>query len=123
MDDIFPQERYDRARQLAEELYGSPLAVSRHRVVFRDGDEVVKVPTRESGVAACDCELTQQGELLAKTRPDRELSKETGLPIVRMEHVEHVGWSDELDWTWSIDCGQVGRTKDGRLVAYDWEHF
>jgi len=80
MDDIFPQERYDRARQLAEELYGSPLAVSRHRVVFRDGDEVVKVPTRESGVAACDCELTQQGELLAKTRPDRELSKETGLP-------------------------------------------
>jgi len=40
-----------------------------------------------------------------------------------MEHVEHVGWSDELDWTWSIDCGQVGRTKDGRLVAYDWEQF
>ena len=123
MDDIFPQAVYDRARQLVEELYGPPIAVSRHRAVFRDGDEVIKVPTRESGVAACDCELVEQGEILARTRPDRGLSEKTGLPIVRMEYVEHVGWSEKPDWTWGIDGGQVGRTKDGRLVAYDWEHF
>ena len=123
MDDIFPQAVYHRARHLAQEMYGAPVAVSRHRVVFQDGDEVIKVPTRESGVCACNCELTQQGELLAKTRPDRELSEKTGLPIVRMEYVEHVGASKEPDWTWGIDCGQVGRAKDGRLVAYDWEHY
>jgi len=122
MDDIFPQTVFDRARQLIEKLHGAPIAVSRHRAVFRDGDEVIKVPTRESGIHACYCELTQQGEILARTRADRDLSEETGLPIVRMEYVEHVGRSETPDWTWSIDCGQVGRTKDGRLVAYDWEH-
>jgi len=117
------KEIFEKAIRLVQSYYGPPIAVSRHRVVFLDGDEVIKVPSCESGVAACDCELVEQGEKYARTRPDVALSKKTGLPIVRMEYVEHVGSSEQPDWTWSIDCGQVGRTKDGRLVAYDWEHF
>lgn len=117
------EQAFAQAAQLAEALYGTPIAESRHRVVFRDGDEVIKVPLCESGIMACHCELTEQGEFYAKTRPDQDLSEQTGLPIVRMEYVEHVGWSETPDWTWGVDCGQVGRTKDGRLVAYDWEHY
>ena len=27
------------------------------------------------------------------------------------------------DWVYSIDMVQVGYTRDGRLVAYDWDTF
>lgn len=116
------QDLLDGVLQEAISLYGDPCAISRHRTVFRDGDWVIKVPTRESGILACQEELRTQGDGFAKTTRD-ELGKEVGVPVVRMEFVTHRGWSKDPDWTWSIDCGQVGHTKDGRLVAYDWEHY
>jgi len=114
---------FEKAVRFTQAWYGPPIATGRHRVIFLDGDEVIKVPSREFGILACNYELNIQGEEYARTRLDEFLSNETGLPIVRMEYVEHVGFSEKPDWTWSIDGGQVGKTKDGRLVAYDWEHY
>ena len=39
-----------------------------------------------------------------------------------MEYVEHADrFDNELpDWTGFVDCGQVGFTKKGELVAYDF---
>lgn len=110
----------DKVLREAISLYGDPYAIGRHRTIFRDGDWVIKVPTLESGIRACLEELHTQGNGFAKTTQD-ELGKKAGIPVVRMEFVTHRGWSEKPDWTWSIDCGQVGYTKDGRLVAYDWE--
>ena len=49
-----------------------------------------------------------------------------GFPVVFMEFVKHVDWKkcDALlgpnNWTGSVDGGQVGFNKKGRLVAYDF---
>lgn len=118
----FRKANFVRAREIAERRYGKPIAEGRHRIVFRDKDHVVKVPTQHSGISACFEELTIQGDIYAKTEYD-QISQEIGMPAVRMEWVEHRGFSEEPDWTWTIDCGQVGHTNDGRLVAYDWERF
>lgn len=105
-----------------ESVYGPPIEGS-HRTVFIDkkNDEVIKVPSQNSGDFANQQELNTQGELYAKTKLDKELTERYGYVVIRMEYVEHSGYSKEPDWTWSIDCGQVGHTKDGRLVAYDWD--
>lgn len=103
--------------------FGQPVGCGRHRIVFRDGDTVVKFPTQESGAFANEHEANTNNELCAKAWIDEELTKEFGQPVLRMEYVTHVGWSKKPDWTWSVDCGQVGRTKDGRLVAYDWDPY
>ena len=107
----------------ATSLYGEPIEVGRHRAIFRDGDWVIKVPTRDSGIHACEEELRTQGDCFAKTTREDLGEEFCGVTAVRMEFMTHRGWSEQPDWTWSIDCGQVGFTKDGRLVAYDWEHF
>lgn len=112
----------DRARR----RFGKEIGWGSHRIVFRDGPEVVKVPFRISGIDANTYEASFQGAEYAKCRIDRKLDRVLKTPfqygILRMEFVTHVGWSKEPDWTWSVDCGQVGRTADGRLVAYDWDH-
>lgn len=115
---------FKKAILLAISRYGLPIAFGRHRIVFSSDDCVVKVPTSESGAHACNEEICSQSDIYAKTWRD-PISSESRLPIVRMEWVTHTGYSDEPEdrWTWSIDCGQVGRTKDGRLVAYDWERY
>jgi len=120
----FPSH-YTRALRRAEKLFGPKIGWGRHRTVFRDGAEVVKVPSRSSGCCANDEEARTwktPHEPRAKCRFDPILSEKLGVPVLRMEYVEHVGWSERADWTWSVDCGQVGHTADGRLVAYDWEH-
>ncbi len=101
--------------------YGLPIGIGRHRIVFRDNDYVIKIPFSWSGIHACYEELDTQGEMFAKTSMDSLFCESEGIPVVRMEYVIPTGWSEKPDWTWSIDCGQVGLTKDGRLVAYDWE--
>ncbi len=116
------QNKFLVALERATAAYGAPVARGRHRVIFREGNDVIKVPTEYSGISACQLELDEQGPHLARTLLD-PLSDEVGLPCVRMEYVEHVGFSEQPDWTWTIDCGQVGHTVDGRLVAYDWEHY
>lgn len=114
---------FEKAIRLCRERYGEPIGEGRHRIVFSDGDYVVKCPTKESGVAACWAELNSCDEWYAKTSLDPLSAEVYPIQLVRMEYVHHMGYSATPDWTWSIDCGQVGYTMDGRLVAYDWEHY
>ena len=108
------------------EIYGKPFK-GRHRIVFIDhkNDEVLKVPSQyESGIAANFQELDIQGKHLAKTKLDEQLSVRFGIPIIRMELVQEAGGrKNQPSWVNYIDCQQVGYTKDGRLVAYDWDTF
>ncbi len=118
---------FERAIALCRERYGEPIGEGRHRIVFVDGDFVVKCPTKESGVSACDHELygAHFPEMYAKVSLDPLSTEVSPINLVRMEHVDHVGWGGEdlPSWTNMIDCGQFGYTKDGRLVAYDWERY
>lgn len=94
----------------------------RNRAVFRRGSYVVKVPVNDAGVADNQHEayLFQR---YGKTRGYVAYARcrMAGVILV-MEYVEHVGWSpqNKPDWTWSVDCGQVGRNAKGELLAYDF---
>lgn len=119
---------YVHSLRLAQAKYGDPIGQGRHRVVFRDGDHVLKVPYRASGIDANFYEGRTQSnnphEPRASCSLDDQLAGQLKSPcVLRMEYVEHVGCSPRPDWTWSVDCGQVGRNKDGKVVAYDWERM
>lgn len=121
---MIAEEIFQAARQFFENQYGPPIGEGLKRVVFKDGNEVIKVPRNLNGdFGNCFEAETSNNPNFANCKIDEELSSKLQLNILRMEYVEHVGWSKEADWTWFIDCGQVGKTLDGRLVAYDWEHY
>jgi len=124
MEDEREDPRFKAARMWAEETYGPPIGTGRLRAAFWDGDDVLKVPLDMVGVWGNYEEASTYKdpyEPRARCEIDERLTALLGIPILRMEFVEHVGWSKVSDWTWGVDCGQVGLTKDGRLVAYDWE--
>ncbi len=114
---------FSKVIAIGKALFGEPIGEGRHRVVFRDGETVLKFPTKNSGIHANEQEARFKDDHLARADIDEEFTDKTGVPILRMEYVTHTGWSKEADWTWSIDCGQVGLTADGRLVAYDWDIY
>lgn len=105
-------------------LYGNPIGVGRNRCVFRDGDNVVKVPLNEYGVTdneheACYGESYLKGYL--KYARCHRVDEPSGLPIVIMEYVKPASYKKSMpDWVSYVDCQQVGYNKDGELVAYDY---
>lgn len=110
------------ATQDLQARFGEPQE-GRHRRVFfdREVNEVIKVPFEPSGIDANFQELDVQEPHLARTRLDED-STLYGIPLLRMELVEPVVELRGLpSWVRSIDAWQVGHTKDGRLVAYDWD--
>lgn len=118
-------ERYfDRANSMT---YG------RNRAVFFFDKFVVKLPMNWGGVGdndwegsisnGPDAESCSWQVLFARTR----LAYVNQYPIVFMERVEHAKYNDlrQLygkvpDWVGCVDCGQVGFTRSGKLVAYDY---
>lgn len=121
--DHWTSEDFEQLKATFDENYGPNIGWGRHRVVYSDGDWVLKVPTKPSGINANCHEDSCQGPNYAKAKLDTTLTEKFGIPILRMELVVHRGFSEIPDWTWGVDGGQVGYTKDGRLVAYDWEHY
>lgn len=116
------QDQVRRASEELEKRYGAPQE-GRHRRVFldREAGEVVKVPLFPSGLDANLQELVEQEPHLARTWLDED-SETFGLPLLRMELVEPASRMQPLPrWTRHIDDQQVGWTRDGRLVAYDWD--
>lgn len=107
----------------------------RNRTVFDKGRYVVKVPRNFNGIADNDWEgSVSNGETLGD--PNHVQYARTrmfywhDIPVVLMEKVEHANQEQtkeylgtpkgKSDWTWSVDCGQVGFNRQGRLVAYDY---
>lgn len=115
---------YAKTFKRFQRIFGEPLGVGRLRAAFRDGDTVLKVPLSEVGEhgnyeEADSC--NHPYEPRAEAWIDEIWTKREGIVILRMEYVRHRGSSKHPDWTWGVDGGQVGWTKAGRLVAYDWE--
>lgn len=117
----FQPEDFLRAQQVAQAKFGDPLGAGRHRQTYRDGDFVVKIPLSNSGIYANNEEVHHTDVLYAWSSLD-ELSWDLfPMLVLRMEFVHHTGAAVVPNWTWSVDCGQLGWTMDGRLRAYDWE--
>lgn len=110
-----------------QERYGEPEEGRHRRVYFdRENHEVIKVPFHESGISANYEELDTQGPIYARTSLDEELTAKYKIPVLRMEEVDvslHYLNPDLPGWVDTIDCRQVGYTKDGRLVAFDWDRY
>lgn len=100
------------------------LGSGRNRAVYRISRRyVLKIPLTEHGHYDNWSEARQwrQGDrswlLRAQKAPCRLLPNGALL----MLYVEPVIRSEGLpDWTGGVDCGQVGQTLDGRLLAYDY---
>lgn len=107
----------------------------RNRNVFKmPGGYVVKLPSGFDGIQDNDWEgsISNSPEgtgfdcgyiQYARTR----MCYYKEVPIVFMEYVEYKNknqiielFGKEPDWCLSVDCGQVGVNKGGRLVAFDY---
>lgn len=123
-------ELHKRYAKRALECYGG-----RNRNVFKmPGGYVVKIPSCMDGIQDNDWEgsLSNSEEgtgfdtgyiQYARTR----MCYYKNIPIVFMEYVEYLPtfkieerYGSEPDWCWSVDSGQVGSNKYGRLVAFDY---
>lgn len=102
------------------------LGEGRNRRVFLspNGRYVVKVPKNDQGYwdNVSEHRAYRCGGWLGKGRHARcRIHAESGILV--MERVRCESSPDVLDanqWTSAVDCGQVGWTHDGRLVAYDF---
>ena len=99
--------------------------IGRNRITYLFSNHVVKIPVDDNGVADNDWEGSlSNGESLndpnevqyARTR----LIYVKDIPIVLMQRVKPAFELNLPDWVNSVDCGQVGYTKAGRLVAFDY---
>lgn len=102
----------------------------RNRNVFDMGRYVVKIPKNLDGIVDNDWEgsVSNGNDDPHEIRYARtHLAWVDELPIVFMEWVEPATSREiiqrlgfEPDWVMSVDCGQVGFARDGRLLAYDY---
>lgn len=113
---------------------GVPYEVGRTRITFLFRTYVVKLPWSHDGFADNDWEgsVSNMPETVgdyehyqyARTR----LAYVGDIPVTFMERVEPARFADVDDffdgeepwWIACVDCGQVGFTRKGRLVAYDY---
>jgi hypothetical protein len=105
------------------EKYGTP-KIGRTRAVFDSQDgNVIKVPFTDEGEMANGYEHKAGKEEnpyipVAANRFD----KIDGVDILIMEKVKEyrfASYNDVPDWVGSVDSGQVGYDRNGKLVAYD----
>jgi hypothetical protein len=102
----------------------------RNRGVFvMPGNYVVKIPKNGDGCTDNDWEgsisngedSSEEDVQYARTRLFYYKEDNNLIPIVFMEYVEyHCDYKNQPDWVASVDCGQVGYNKKGRLVAFDY---
>jgi hypothetical protein len=102
--------------------YGQP-ELGRTRAVFaRNEGWVVKVPLDDEGLAGNGHEANWSAHDLIPLAECHLVEDSTGgIQVLHMRRVEpeHISYADGPDWLGLVDCGQVGRDRDGRLVAYD----
>ena len=112
--------------------------LGRTRVVFLHRNYVVKFPVAEDGVGDNDWEGSVSNipghstdDIIQYARTRMIYIEPYGFPIVFMERVTPVSYrelcviyglegKEPPPWIDSVDCQQVGYTRSGRLVAYDY---
>lgn len=106
----------------------------RNRNTFILSDRiVVKLPRNFDGFTDNDWEGSISNSIESFNHPEHiqypktKLVFVTEVPIVFMQRITPLQsteitqmFGSEPDWTFSVDCGQVGITRQGRLVAYDY---
>lgn len=103
---------------------GSPRIVSRTRVVYIFEDHVIKVPLTDEGEFSNGLEVnTSKHQHLPIAKSEFITINHNGkeMEVMKMEKVQPViaDYKRMPDWVYSVDCGQVGLTSTGELVAYD----
>ncbi len=124
-------ELEERFRRRATEVM-----VGRNRIVFVMHGYVVKLPFNGQGFADNDWEGSVSntpetvGDMDYIQYPHTRLIYFKDIPVLFMEYVKHLGWSGtesllgyEPAWIGSVDCGQIGINKHGRIVAYDYGRY
>jgi hypothetical protein len=121
---------YERFLRRATSAYGG-----RNRNVFHlGGNLVVKLPRNYDGFCDNDWEgsISNSAESLGHPHyvqyPRTRLAYYNNeVPVIWMEYVEYASstrlieeFGEVPDWVYSVDCGQVGFTRRGRLVAFDY---
>jgi hypothetical protein len=102
-----------------------PWSHGRHRIAFRRGLTVAKIPLSLDGVHANAMERagfrkTLAGQAYCPVAACRMWLDHDGIPILLMRTVVPVSAASRPEaWVLSVDCGQVGHDPRGRLVAYD----
>jgi hypothetical protein len=101
------------------------LDMGRNRAVYAHGRFVIKVPCRDQGYSDNHNEARisrkygrgpdLDGILYARCR----LLANGWLVMERLD-VEYIPPEVRPRWADFVDCAQVGRTRDGRIVAYDF---
>lgn len=106
----------------------------RNRNVFLlPGNLVVKLPRNCLGFSDNDWEGSISNSKESYERPGyiqyprTRLAYQDDVPILFMEYAEFqtsaqlvARYGEEPSWVWGVDCGQVGLTRRGRLVAFDY---
>lgn len=112
--------------------FSDEYAFGRNRVVFYCKHFVVKLPITDAGLSNNEWEgsvsnskeTRDNGEDVQYPRTKLFYIGENAVPIVLMEKVSFPDNDFVLpDWANSVDCGQVGFTRTGRLVAFDYGDF
>ena len=94
------------------------LGAGRGRVAFKHKNYVVKIPYTMEGIMFNRMEAYSYKKHNADGRFAR--CRMHGIMLV-MEYIEQIKDHDDLPlWVSYIDCGQVGYTRTGKLVAYDY---
>ena len=99
------------------------LGSGRHRVTYDCGKFVLKIPQNRTGFDANEREARYYK--MFGRKPDSR-----GIVYARckllsngwlvMGKVQPLEWSHEMPaWSIHVDCRQVGRARDGEIVAYD----
>ncbi len=125
--DVAEKDLYNALIKIHSRLQNKKiLGQGRNRVAYDNGDDVLKVPLNVQGCYDNESEYKQY------TSGDSHLAKCTiekiyvsnskwKVPVLHMEKVDtNLTLAEKPDWADFIDCYQVGRTKDGHIVAYDY---
>ncbi len=119
------------AKQYLRKRFGKPVGEGMSRTVFASTHVVFKVAKtpRGNGTGEDDnysefvtyrkaLKCPKQYIPVAKCRLIRILGEE----VLMMEKVEdrNLGIRNYPQWVYSVDCSQVGFTRTGKLVAYDY---
>jgi hypothetical protein len=101
------------------------LGEGRGRLVYKHKNWVIKIPKDDWGLGDNYHEATVSK--IYKNRPNGNgvyfaKCKITPCGLLVMEYVDttSINYKTLPEWTGFVDCNQVGLTKDGRLVAYDY---
>lgn len=124
--DSFENVNYYKILKYFTYRYGKPVGAGRHRVGFKKGNVIVKVPKNDMGMIDNEKEyrLYRQGQKKPKKYLPMAKNKILYIQGVPILYIEKLDISDRLEkyprWAEQIDSLQVGKDKKGKWKAFDY---